>query len=304
MTRRSRWFRTSVCLVAIIALVVFMDWLGRVEYDTRPSPEVPSRPTAPIFNESEQAILEGRRWAEQNTVSSHQACRSTLGTGLQALGCHRYVTAQKDIPPLPAWRSQPSTRACQAGVRAHWDPILQDMAERGDHQSVASWGRDFAIDLSECNNIDAVRIIRVVHEPMTRLESMQAKLQAGGALSEADKEQLRHDFPLVEEFKDHPERSRYLALASSLFALLGGHAEVFPLAPPENTRADRCAALTRKVIDSKAVVNNAQATQGQGAEPADRRSEPAAWLARQNEALEMLAQAMADHLNTGCPPLH
>jgi len=304
MSRRKVWRWAWVGLVVVIAVAWAVRWLGQVDYDTHPSAEVPSLPTAPVFNEADQALAEGTRWAEANRVDSHQACQTALGPGLKARGCHRYVTALKHIPPLANWRTQPTTRECVAGVHAHYDPLFQDMIEQGEHHAVSVWQRKrFEPDLRECNNIDNVRIIQAVHEPLARIEAMLAHVRAGQPLSEDELAQLRYDLPVVEGFREHNLRSRYLALADELFALAGGRERVFPLAQPGSARDDQCAALAQQVYNHKASFHEAVAELKQASGHTDSAQEQAALEARQNELLAIWIQAANDRLKVGCPPL-
>jgi hypothetical protein len=304
MSERRLLPKVALCLVGGIVLALVVRWLGRVDYDTQPSAEEPSRPTAPIFNEADQAVDEGGRWAARNEVNSHQTCRTSLGSGFKALGCHRYVTVHKNIPPLSNWRAQPTTRDCVAGVRAHYDLLFQDMIERGEYHAVSVAQRNsMEPALGDCNNIDNMRIIQAVHEPLARIEAMLANLRAGQPLSEEEQDQLRHDFPLVEVFREDRLRSRYLALADELFALVGGHERVFPLALPGKARVEQCAALAQQVVSHKAAFHEAVAELKQASGDADRVREQAALVARQNELLAIWSQAVDDRLKVGCPPL-
>lgn len=304
MSRRKPWRWAWMGGVGVIGLAFAMRWLAQVDYDTHPSAEVPSLPTAPVFNEADEALAEGTRWAEANRVDSHETCRTALGPGLRALGCHRYVTAQKHIPPLANWRTHPTTRNCVAGVHAHYDPLFQDMIEQGDHHAVAVWQRKrMDPDLRECNNIDNVRIIEAVHEPLARIEAMLAHLRAAQALSEDELAQLRHDLPIVEGFREHDLRSRYLALADELLALAGGRERVFPLARPGNARDDQCAALAQQVYDHKSAFHEVVAELKQARGHTDSAQQQAALIARQDELLALWVQAADDRLKVGCPPL-
>lgn len=234
MSGRRLLRRVGAYTMVVVVLSLAVRWLGHVDFDTHPSADVPSQPTASVLNEADLAVAEGTRWAETHRVDSHQTCQTGLGQGLKAMGCHRYVTTHKHIPPLPDWRTQPTTLDCRVGVYAHWEPQLQDLAEQGDHRAVLAWthnGQD--IDLRECNNIDNVRIVQAVHEPLARIEAMLAHVREGQPLSEDELVQLRHDHPVVDGFREHDLRTRYLALADELFALAGGRDQVLPQAQPD-----------------------------------------------------------------------
>lgn len=222
------------------AALVFLGvrWLGDVDFDTQPSAEVPSLPTAPISNPAIEAAKKGRRWAEVHQVSSHQTCREGLGKGPEALACHDYVSAQKHIPARPDWRSHATTRTCQAAVNAYWKPILDDWAEKLEYDVVAARIRNgLGPDLKECENIDNIRIIEAIHQPLARIDAMLTQVKAGQALDESEIAQLGQDLPQVEEFRDHKLRSLYLAQFKVLFALLGGQDAANPLSSL-NRKAD------------------------------------------------------------------
>lgn len=305
MSMRKVWRGAGVSLAVVIAVALAVRWLGQVDYDTHPSAEVPSLPTAPVFNEADEALAEGARWAKANRVDSHQTCQATLGPGLKGLGCHRYVTAQKYIPLLANWRTQPTTRDCVIGVHAHYDPLFQDMIEQGEYRAVSVWQRKrLEPDLRECNNIDNVRIIEAVHEPLARIEAILTHLRAGQPLSENELAQLRRDYPVVEEFREHNLRSRYLALADELFALTGGRGRVFPLAQSGRAREDQCAVLAQQVYRHKAAFHEAMAESKQVSGRTESAQEQAALVTRQNELLAIWTQAANDRLKVGCPPSH
>lgn len=235
--------------LGVTAALVFLGarWLGDVDFDTQPDADVPSLPTAPISNPAIEAKKKGRRWAEEHQVSSHRVCREGLGKGLEALACHDYVSAQKHIPARPDWRSHATTRACQAAVNAHWKPILDDWTEKLEYEVVAVRIRKGLVpDLKECDNIDNIRIIEAIHQPLARLEAMLAHVKAGQALNDSEIAQLGQDLPLVEGFRDHKLRSLYLAQFKVLFALLGGQDAANPLSSLKQKGDDERSAAESK----------------------------------------------------------
>lgn len=227
--------------------------LGKVDYDTQPTAEVPSRPTVLPVNEADQALQEGLQWAQAHNTTQHRDCKEALGVGLRAAGCHRHVTAQKTIPPLERdGLTLPRTRDCVAAVHAHYDPQLQDMAEQGDHRAAGVWQVRVVDPLvQQCNNIDNLRILRDVHEPLGRLNTLLAQVRAGQSVSEADLVVIRREYPEVVRFRDHPMRASYLAAAENLFDLLGGRQQVFPLALPGTAGDAQCAALAQQMAELK-----------------------------------------------------
>ncbi|MBC7619477.1 MAG: hypothetical protein H7293_10925 [Candidatus Saccharibacteria bacterium] len=241
----------SVAAVALLAAGWHL--LGKVDYDTQPTAEVPSRPTVLPVNEADQALQEGLQWAQAHNTTQHSECKDALGVGLRAAGCHRHVTAQKIIPPLVRdGLTLPRTVDCVAAVHAHYEPQLQDMAEQGDHHAASVWARK-AVDplVRQCNNIDNLRILRDVHEPLGRLNIILARVRVGQSLSEADLVRLRREYPEVERFRQDPMRTNYLATAENLFALMGGRQKVFPLALPGTAREEQCAALAQQLAGIK-----------------------------------------------------
>jgi len=246
--------RGLVWVVMMLALLA-AGWhlLGKVNYDTQPTAEVPSRPTVLPVNEADQALEDGRQWALTHNTTDHRACKDALGVGQRAMGCHRYVTAQKIIPPLVNNGLElPRTRDCVAAVHAHWDPRLQDMVELGDHHAASvRWRKTVGPLLQQCNNIDNVRILRDVDEPLGRLNAMVAQVRTGKSLSEADLIRLRREYPEVEQFRDDPMRTNYLATAQILFDLIGGRQQVFPLALSGVQNDAQCAKLTQQMVELK-----------------------------------------------------
>ncbi len=291
----ARLLRRVVGLGAALALLTAgWHFLGRVDFPIEPTADAPSRPTVLPVNEADQALQEGRQWAKTNGITRHRDCKEALGPGLRAQGCHYHVSAQKNIPPLEKdGLTEPRTRDCVAAVRAHYDPVLQDLAEQGNHHAARVWEYKVAAPLVEqCNNIDNVRFARAVYEPMGRLNAMLDQLRAGQSLPEADLTVLRREYPEVELFRDHPERTRYLAVAEELFALLGGRAQVFPLALPGTAREEQCKALAQQVAALKKAVH-------QSLEPVA----SSAQSTRLDQLLADWAQAQDARQKVGCPQL-
>lgn len=308
---RNRSLRSLAWSIAALALM-FAGWhlLGRVDFPTVATADVPSGPTVLPVNEANQALQEGRQWAKTNGITHHRACKEGLGPGLRALGCHYHVTALKTIPPLERdGLTQPRTRDCVAAVRAHYDPRLQDMVEKGDHHAADSWQRRTVDPLvKQCNNIDNVRILGAVHEPLARLNAMLGQLRSGQTLSGADLTVLRREYPEVELFRDHPERTRYLASAQELFGLLGGREQVFPLALQGVARDDQCKALAQQVAALKKAFHESlesAAPDAQAANPVASRAANATSpeVARQDQLLAQWAQAEDARQKVGCPQL-
>lgn len=272
-------------------------FLGQVPLPTQPSVDTPSQPTVLPVNEADQALQEGRQWAQTHGITRHRDCKQELGPGLRARGCHEYVTAQKKIAPLERdGLTLPRTRDCVAAVHAHYDPVLQDMAEQGDYRAASVWQYRVVAPLEQqCNNIDNLRFLRDVHEPMQRLNAMLSQLRAGQTLAEADLAVLRREYPEVELFRDHPERTRYLNGAQELFGLLGGREQVFPLALEGSDRNESCAALAQQV----ATLRNAFHQSLSPASPDSASAQPA----NQDRLLADWRDAEDARQKWGCPQL-
>ena len=293
-------------VVAVVAaLAAASHWLGQVPYDTRPSPDTPSRPTEPT--EADQEVEQGARWAQTNRVDSYRAC-DTL-PGLVAAGCRKYVEAQKvkNIPPfLPSdWLHMATTHDCQEAVRAHYNALFQDLSESGMGHSIAYLHSEvFEPRLDECNNIDNLRIIEAVHEPLARIEAMLAHVRAGQPLSGDELTQLRRDHPVVESFRGDDLRTRYLALADELFRLVGGRERVFPLALPGTARDAQCESLAQQVANHKKAFHEAVAAMARATKQGISAPEQAEMVMRQDQLLAAWTQAADNRLQVGCSPLH
>nr|WP_295771685.1 hypothetical protein [Rhodoferax sp.] len=276
--------------VALALLATGWHLLGKVDYDTQPSAEVPSLSTVLPVNEADQALQDGVQWAQAHNTTQHRDCKDALGNSLRAMGCHRYVTAQKVVPPLVKdGLTLPRTRDCIAAVHAHYDPSLQDAAEQGNPRVVSVWTVRVVDPLvRQCNNIDNLRILRDVHEPLGRLNTMLAQVRAGQSLSEADLVTLRREYPEVELFRDNPMRTTYLTTAQNLFDLMGGRQQVFPMALPGAARDGQCAALAQQMAELKKAYHQNLNTQS----------------ASQNQLLADWARTEETLQKVGCPTLH
>jgi hypothetical protein len=288
-------------------LVAIFHWLGEVSYDTHPGADTPSRPTQLPLNEADQALKNGAEWAKSNRVDSHRACKAVLPP-MERLGCSRYVTEQKHIPPLTGDQLHlATTRYCEDAVRAHYEPLIQDLHERGDtHAAYVTEVRDFKPDMEVCNNIDNLRIIKVIHEPLVRIEDMLNRARAEQPLSQDELLQLRRDYPLVDGFRMDERRTRYLEIADELFNRIGGRERVFPLAPPGMSQAARdgkCIALAQHMADNKKAFHEAVAALTLATQRGASKSEQSTIVARQNQHLDAWAQTADDLLKVGCPPL-
>lgn len=286
------WLWRAVCVASLpLGLMLFWWWLGDVDYPRSPAADAPSAPAATALNEADLAVKEGVEWARSNGITRHQDCDSALENALRQLGCHREVSAGKTIPPLQEWNTYPTTRACQAAVRAHYEPLLQDMVERGNsREAEVNSRRHFEPDLRQCLNVDNGRILRDVHEPLQRLQAMLAHLREGVPLSVEEIEQLRREIPIVEEFQSHPMRSSYLANAQELYERVGGRERIFPLRVSGEVQELACADLAKQVLDHRDEYHRRLGASAQNA-------------GGQDTSLARWSQAASDRLLMGCPPM-
>jgi hypothetical protein len=193
------------------------------------------------LSSSELATNKGYEWARERDIRSHAQCSEQWTDEnhepYERSGCSKYVSEVKvlnNLPPLPkhdGWDDGTTTAECVAEVHAHWDPLFQDMLERGEGQLYAARQSDIADELRQCQNYDNVRIGRVIHQPQLRLNSILKRVKAGKPLTGRNKLTIRRDYPGVREFPEHEYRTRYLDTLKEVFAITGGQAEILSDSP-------------------------------------------------------------------------
>lgn len=175
------------------------------------------------INEAEHGMLLGHEQAQAQGITSHAACKTAF-KGYLEMGCHRYVTEQKHIPPYVRqgnWIGGKTTAQCEAEVNAYWRAATQDQREQGHDQAAESWTRRrWWPDLKECQNYDNVRIGKVVYEPTERLDKLLGHMAQGARATEEDKAMVRKDMQLVSSFPDHEAKRTYLEKADRFFGLV------------------------------------------------------------------------------------
>jgi hypothetical protein len=80
--------------------------------------------------------------------------------------------------------------------------------------------------LRECENFDNIRIVRVIHEPQTRINTILDRVRNGGEITEQDKQTVKTDYPGVFSFPENRYRTQYLNSAEEFFKLAGGKDQV------------------------------------------------------------------------------
>ena len=265
--RATQWLpKLLVRMVLIAWFSIILYWISvnafrhfsSVDYDASPS-DAPSLPTIHPPNEADLAVQQGYEWARQNNIASHSSCKAET-KHLVAMGCDRYVTEQKHIPPTPTgYDRYATTRHCVAAMHAYYDPLFQDMIEQGQHRAVSVWThKRMEPDLKSCNNIDNIRSPQAIYEPMERLTALLKKAQQGTPLTDDDLDVVRKDYPGVTGFREHEKRNQYLATAAQLFSLAGGKSRFFPLAPPSDENlAQVCGEYETRINALKAEAHQA-----------------------------------------------
>lgn len=185
-------------------------------------------------NEADLAIKQGYDWASERDVRDHAVCSERWvdanHDSLIRSGCSKYVTEQnvlKVSKPIPPRRWDESTAECIAEVHAYWDPVIDDMRKKGETHAAASWmSRDVLPALHECQNLDNIRIVRVIYEPQSRIDEILKRVKNGGAITEEDKQTVKTDYPGVFGFPENSYRTQYLNSAEEFFILAGGKDQV------------------------------------------------------------------------------
>ena len=185
-------------------------------------------------NEADLDIRKGYDWASERDVRNHAVCEAQwLDANHDSLirsGCSKYVTEQnvlKVSKPIPQRRWDETTAECIADVHAYWDPVIADMREKGETHAVGSWmSRNVVPALQECENLDNIRIGRVIYEPQSRIDEILKRVRNGGAITEQDKQTVKTDYPGAFGFPENSYRTQYLNSAEEFFKLAGGKDQV------------------------------------------------------------------------------
>jgi hypothetical protein len=185
-------------------------------------------------NEADLAVRTGYAWASEHDVRSHAECgKRWLDANHDSLarsGCSKYVTEQNVLKvsvPIPPRRWDETTAECVANVHAYWDPVIDDMSKKGEIHAAGSWmSRTVMPALNECQNLDNIRIARVVYEPQTRIDEILKRVRNGGAITEEDKQTVRTDYLGAFSFPENSYRTQYLNSAEEFFKLAGGRDQV------------------------------------------------------------------------------
>jgi hypothetical protein len=157
---------------------------------------------------AEHALDAGYEGARTRKLASHKACAAVF-KNIQLLGCQKYVTEHKVFPPHVVqgnWDSGKSTAQCRAEVEAYWNARARDENERGGILSHHQWSKE----LNDCENYDNVRVAKSVTEPTYRLDAILKRLDAGGHVTDKDRETVRKDTALVLGYPENEQRKAYL----------------------------------------------------------------------------------------------
>jgi hypothetical protein len=185
-------------------------------------------------NEAGLDRKKGYEWAAERDVKSHAVCRERWvdanHDSMIRSGCSEYVTEQnvfKVSKPFPPRRWDATTAECIAEVHAYWDPLVQDMLEKGETHAAGSLMRkNVSSALRECQNLDNMRIARVIYEPQSRIDKILKRVRNGGAITEEDKQTVKTDYPGAFSFPENSYRTQYLNSAEEFFQFAGGRDQV------------------------------------------------------------------------------
>lgn len=183
--------------------------------------------------ESEYRIEIGYETARTKGITHHRACKE-MPSFHEANGCHRFVTEQKHIGPYIPQRdfaSGKTSAKCREEVNAHFAPLIEDMWERGEERAASVWAQKrWMPELDQCANFDNLRILKVIHEPASRLSTLMAKAETGEPITDEDRRVVKRDLAGVLEFPDHPDRSAYIERSERFFRIVDGLEK--PVVPP------------------------------------------------------------------------
>jgi hypothetical protein len=157
---------------------------------------------------AEHALEMGYDGAKSRNLLTHKACAQVF-RNIQLLGCQKYVTEHKTFPPHVVqgnWDSGKSTAQCRTEVENYWNARARDENERGGILSPRQW----SAELKDCQNYDNVRISKSVVEPTYRIDAILKRLDAGGHVTDKERETVRKDTELVLGYPENEQRKAYL----------------------------------------------------------------------------------------------
>jgi hypothetical protein len=157
---------------------------------------------------AEHALEAGYEAAARRKLSTHKACAALL-KNIQLIGCQKYVTEHKSFPPHVQqgdWDSGKSTAQCRTEVNAYWNALARDENEKGGILSPRAW----QTELKDCDNYDNVRVASAVTEPNYRIDAILKRLDAGGHVTDKERETVRKDTELVMGYPENEQRKAYL----------------------------------------------------------------------------------------------
>lgn len=212
------------------------------------------RPDVPTMAESgckDYDVGRWYSWVKAKGMVTHAQCKTDIPRA-QSLGCSRFVTEQKHIPPTPTETDllvAVSVAACAAVVQAYYDPLFQHMRERGLDRAVAvRMGRHMGSDLRTCSQTGKGRSFAVIYEPLERLAALIVQVRRGQRLSEGDVEAVRIDYAGVQDALADAKQQSYLAMAEQPFQIAGGKARFVLDTPVRDEKVNaRCTDLRTKI---------------------------------------------------------
>lgn len=154
---------------------------------------------------SELKTNKGYEWARERDIRSHAQCRERWTDEnhepYERSGCSEYVSGIKglnNLPPIPkhdGWDDGTTTAQCIADEHAYWDPLLQDMLERGEDMAYSARQRDLADELRQCENFDHVRgqVIHVGDEAGQVQSKNETDSNNTQGIARTEQEQQQHD---------------------------------------------------------------------------------------------------------------
>ena len=157
---------------------------------------------------AEHALEVGYDGAATRKLNTHKACAAVF-KNIQLIGCQKYVTEHKVFPPHVQqgdWDSGKSTATCRAEVEAYWNALARDENEKGGILSPRKWQGE----LKDCENYDRVRVANAVTEPNYRIDAILKRLDAGGHVTDKERETVRKDTELVMGYPENEQRKAYL----------------------------------------------------------------------------------------------
>jgi hypothetical protein len=161
-----------------------------------------------VISATDHFLEVGYEGARSRKLTTHAACAKQF-KNVQLVGCQKYVSEHKVMPPHVQqgnWDSGKSSAQCRAEVEAYWNAMARDEKEKGGTLPPKQW----AGELQACQNYDNVRVSKSVVEPGYRLDAILKRLDAGGHVTEKDREQVRKDTEMVMGYPENEQRKAYL----------------------------------------------------------------------------------------------